>query len=179
MQDHLRQDALTRTSIHEAGHVVVAVLHRRRLQLATVRPEGASLGRVVFLPNHLEAGLTVDVRDDGDVAATMAILLAGFAGEVLLDRETDPWGCEEDIWRAYLAGEAAGRDREFFVGVMQRTVLILKKVWPCLLTVAAELRRRGTVDGLSLRRLVQRELGLRRRWRRHGLRLPCLERRTS
>lgn len=169
MQDDLRPNALTRTSVHEASHVVVAVLHRRQLRFATVTPDGASLGRTVFISASTfpSDAVVVDLREDDDVETMMTILLAGFAGEILLDQRTNPGGCEDDIWRAWLLGEAAGRDQVFFVNIMQRAVRLLKAVWPCVLAVAVELQRRGTIDGASLRRLVQRELGLRRRWRHH------------
>jgi len=154
------EEARFRTAIHEAGHTVAASLIRRRIAFVTVERSGDTLGRVVFAERTL-----IDMADHRQVEREAALHLAGFAAELIYDRQTLPTGCAEEILRAYRLLTAIGRDERGFQRVVWRTTTMLRlALWPCVMTVATELHRRGTLDGLAVRRLVQRELGLRRRW---------------
>lgn len=151
-------DSEIKTAIHEAGHATVAVLLRRPIDYVTIERSGNTLGRVVFRDPAM-----LNMADHREAEREAALHLAGFAAEMILDRHSTPTGCADEILYAYNIAVAIGRDDRGFEHLVWRTTRMLLAIWPCVLAVAAELNRRGTIEGSSLRRLVLEALGLRRR----------------
>lgn len=157
------QEKTRRTAIHESGHAVWACVMGRPLAYVTVIPNAGTLGRTVFAGRML-----INMTDHRQIEREAALHLAGFLAELIHDRRNPPTGCDGEVWYAYRLLTAVGHSDAGFYKVTWRATKALIAVWPCVLTLAAELHRRGTLDGLAVRRLVQRELGLRRRWNRRS-----------
>ena len=154
-------EALFRTGLHESGHALVAVLMRRRIAYVTVRPARGTLGRTVFAERYV-----VDGQDHRQVEREAALALAGFVAELIYDPTRAPTGCTEDVERAWRLTRALGHSEARFTELVWRTTKMLMAVWPCVLATATELCRRKQLNGCVVRRLIQRELGLRHRWSR-------------
>ena len=148
-----------RTAVHESGHAVVAVLIGRAVNYVSVEPTLGSLGRTVLSHGHV-----LDLDDHRQVEREIALLVAGCVSEVIGAVATLPSGCTEEIWQAALLAVQIGNGRRGFERVVGRTARMLKAVWPAVLVLANELQRRQRLDGRAVRRLVKRELRLRRRW---------------
>lgn len=147
-----------RTAVHEAGHCLFAVLMGRRISFATVEPAGDTLGRTVFAERT-----AINLRDHRQVERAAGLHLSGFAAEMILDPRSVPTGCRDEVMYAYQLATEIGHGRRGFQQLVWRTTRMLLTVLPCVVSIATELHRRGTLDGGAVRRLAQRELGLRRR----------------
>lgn len=150
-------------AVHEAGHIALAVIMGRRILFASVDPVGDTLGRVVFAERTV-----LNLRDHRQVEREAALHLAGFAAEMILDRQSVPTGCDDEVFYAFRLAAKIGAGREGFVRLVHRTTRALVAIWPTVLVVASELQRRHRLDGLVVRQLVRRELGLRRRWKQRS-----------
>lgn len=149
-------DALLRTTaVHEAGHCALSVLIGRRILFATVEPVANTLGRTVFAERTV-----LDLGNHRQVEREAALHLAGFAAEMILDRQSVPTGCDDEVFYAFTLAAQIGHRRRGFVRLVHRTTKALVAIWPAVVTVATELQRRGRLDGSVVRRLVRRELGL-------------------
>lgn len=152
---------LWRACVHESAHAVCGTLMQRRIAYVTVVPSTDTLGRTVFAEKQL-----IDVRNVRLLEREAALFLSGFVAELLHDARHVPSGCSEDIHYAWKMLVDAGYSPERFAQVVKRTTRMLQTIWPCVLATATELHKRRVIDGVHVRRLVQRELKLRRRWAR-------------
>lgn len=157
----VENDMLWRACVHESGHAVFASLMQRRIAYVSVVPSRDTLGRTVFAEKQL-----IDARNLRLLEREAALFLSGFVAELLHDARHVPSGCNEDINYAWTILVDAGYSPEQFAQVVQRTTRMLRTIWPCVLATANELQKRRVIEGVHVRRLVQRELKLRRRWAR-------------
>jgi len=132
-------DLPTDTAVHEAGHVVVAKV----LGIAVTDV------KVIPGPERTQYAAETHIRWNGaslEDAAT--VCLAGPVAQQKSFGECDLDSAGPDMEEFERICPAERRDE-----VIARTVQLIKQHWPAVLTLAAEIDRRGALDSSDLARL--------------------------
>lgn len=160
------REKLERIAYHEAGHVVVAVLRRRRFRFVTIEPHedkiyGGSLGRVE--ETH---PLDIGSLPDYETRKHMRVKLRGeimfcLAGEpavnIFTERQrrtgvVDDWGAE--IIAAVLC-RTPEEKWQYLNRLTRRVEVMLRQNWPAVRAVAEALLEHRTLNYLKVRQIIR------------------------
>lgn len=75
----MHEDELWRTSVHEAGHALLAWRNRSDIERVSVKPRNSSLGFVSTLPEEGRYG-----KNPGDILSQIAMFFGGMCAEIVI-----------------------------------------------------------------------------------------------
>lgn len=75
----MQEDELWRTSVHEAGHALLAWYNRSDIERVSVRPRSSALGFVRTIPEEGRYG-----KNPGDILSHLAMLFGGMGAEIVM-----------------------------------------------------------------------------------------------
>lgn len=145
------------TAYHEAGHAVIAHLHRRPFRRVSIVTIGEAAGRVETSAwrGHFDPEGLVTSRDERRVMTMISVAVAGHVAVCLLEGTTTSEGAERDFEHAYgLASKVSGSPEEAdalveWLRARVRNELSLPDNWAAVKALAEAL-------------LAQPEIGVRR-----------------
>lgn len=147
-----------RTAYHEAGHLVVGMLHGFRCSSVSIRPDETrgSLGRVIPLDRH---GAHSEVGDSRDALERwLCVLFAGYAAEVRFApdaRESAREGARGDDEQAEdLLVRAGIANKTTRLLLRARTATLIEQHWGTIESVARALLRHEEFGARDVVRLA-------------------------